>query len=103
MLKKLFSNSNSKKSGKSFWNAIKPFFTNRGIIANDSITFEENVVLKNDPKEATEVFNNSYINIVETTSGKWPSSIGSHNSQYQDRATIKKSLNLTKIIPLLQP
>ena len=48
--------SNSKKGSKSFWNAIKPFFTNRGIITNDGITLKENGVLKNDPKETTEVF-----------------------------------------------
>ena len=44
------------KGGKSFWNAIKHFVANRGIITNDTITLEENGVLKNDPKEATEVF-----------------------------------------------
>ena len=60
----------AKNGNKSFRNAIKPFFTNRGIITNNSITFEENKVLKNDPKETTEVFNNCCINIADTTSGK---------------------------------
>ena len=73
--------SNSKKGSKSFWNAIKPFFTNRGIIANDSPTLEENGDLKNNPKETTEVFSNYYVNIVETTSGKRPFSMGNSNSQ----------------------
>ena len=68
----------------------QPFFTNRGIITNDGITLEENRVLKNDPKETTEVFNNYHMNIVETTSEKRPSSIGNPNSQSQDRATVKK-------------
>ena len=45
----------AKKCNKSFWNAIKPFFTNRGIITNDSITLEEKGVLKNDPKETAKV------------------------------------------------
>ena len=49
-------------------------FTNNGIITNDNITLEENGVLKIDPKEIAEVFNNCCINIVETTSGKRPSS-----------------------------
>ena len=44
------------KGSKSFSNAIKPFVANRGIITNDSFTLEENGVLKNDLKEATEVF-----------------------------------------------
>ena len=30
----------AKKSSKSFWNTVKPFFTNREIITNDSITLE---------------------------------------------------------------
>ena len=80
----------AKKGNKSFWNGIKLFFANTGIITNDSITFEENGVLKNDSTETTEVFNNYYINIVETTSGKRPSSIASPNYQWQDRATVKK-------------
>ena len=79
-----------KKGDKLFWNEIKPFFTNRRIITNDSITLEENGVLKNDPTETTEVFNNYYVNIVETTSGKRPSSIANPNSQCQDRGTVKK-------------
>ena len=54
-LKSVFSKSHSKKSSKSFWSAIKPFATNRAIITNDSINLEEIGVLKNDPKEATEV------------------------------------------------
>ena len=60
----------AKKGSKSFWNAMKPFFTNREIITNDNIIHEENGVLKNGPKETAEVFNNYYINIVEITSGK---------------------------------
>ena len=92
----------AKKGCKSFCNTIKPFFTNRGIITNDSTTLEENGVLKIDPKKTTEVFNNYYINIVEAPSGKRPSSIGNHNSQSQDRATVKKLLNLTKTIKALK-
>ena len=80
----------AKKGSKLFWNAIKPFVANRGIITNVSITLEENRVLKSDPKETTEVFNNYYINIVETTSGKRHSSIGNTNSQCQDRAIVKE-------------
>ena len=82
----------AKKGSKSFRNTIKPFFTNRGIMTNDSITHEENEVLESDPKETTEVFNNYYINAVETTSGTQLSSIGSPNSQSQDSATVKKKI-----------
>ena len=86
----------AKNGSKSFFNTIKPFFTNRGIITNDSITLEENGVLKNDPKEITEVFNNYYINIAETTSRKQPTSVGNPNFQCQDRATVKKIIETYK-------
>ena len=49
--KKAYFQKVTRKSSKSFWNAVKPFFTNRGIITNDNITLEENRVLKNDPKK----------------------------------------------------
>ena len=90
--------SNSKRGSESFWNAIKPFFTNRGIITNDTITIEENRHLNSDPKETTEVFNNYYVNIEKTISGKRPSSIGNSNSQCQDELPLKRSSNLAKII-----
>ena len=41
----------ARKGSKSFRNAINPFFTNRGIITKDSITLEQNGVLKNNPKK----------------------------------------------------
>ena len=72
-------------------------------MTDNSIILEENGVLENDPKETTEVFNDYCINIVETTSGKRSSSIGNPNFQCRDRATLKMSLNLTKIIPVFQP
>ena len=90
MLKSIFSKSNSKKDSKSFLNAIKPFFTNRGIITNGSITLGKNKILKNNPKETTEVFYDYYIHIVETTSGNPPSSVNP-NSQCQDRANTVKN------------
>ena len=69
ILKSIFSKGDSKKCSKSFWNAIKPFFTNRGIITNDSITLEEDRVLKNSPKERTEVFNKCNINQARSQGG----------------------------------
>ena len=46
-----------------------------------ALLLKKNGVLKNDLKEKTEVSNFNFINIVETTSGKRPSSIGNPNSQ----------------------
>ena len=83
---------------------MKPLFAYRGTITNDNIALEENVVLKKELKETTEFFNNYYINIVEITSGKQPSSISNPNSQHEGRDTVKKkSMKLKKAIPVLQP
>ena len=76
---------------KLFWNTIKLLFT--GIITNASIALEENGIFKNNLKETTEVFNNYYINILETTSGKRPSSVD--NSEEDINKTVK-SLNANK-------
>ena len=77
-------------SSKSFWNAVKPFLTNKGIVTNDIITLEENGQLINDEKEVAEILNDHYINIVENTSGEAPSSIGNSTNQTEDRSTISK-------------
>ena len=76
---------------KLFWNTINLLFT--GIITNASIALEENGIFKNNLKETTEVFNNYYINILETTSGKRPSSVD--NSEEDINKTVK-SLNANK-------
>ena len=64
--KACFRKATAKKGSKSFWNTVRPFFTNRGIITNDSITLKGNRVLNNGTKEINEVFNNYYINIVSS-------------------------------------
>ena len=95
MLKKV----TAKKGRIFFWNAIKHFSTNLWWINNDSITPEEKKVFKNEPKETTKVFDNSYTNIEETTFGNRTSSIGGSNFQYRDRATIKKIIGFYKNVP----
>ena len=44
-------------------------------------------------------FNKYYINVVETTSEKRPSSFGNPNSQSHDRATVKKVIEYYKNHP----
>ena len=64
-----FSKVTAKNGSQLFSSAIK-LFRNREIITNDSIATEEHGILKNDPKETTELFNNFYVNVVETTTEK---------------------------------
>ena len=79
--------SEGKTSSKVFWNAVKPFMTNKGIRINDNITIEaeinEEIKIKGKDKDVSikakdlikdekilvEMFNNHYVNIVEKTSG----------------------------------
>ena len=81
MLKSTFSKSNNKKEIKSIWDVIKPIFTNTGIKTNEHYFSKKKRVLKNNPKERTEVSNFNFISIVEATSGKQPFSIDNPNSQ----------------------
>ena len=94
--------SNSEKASKSFWNAIKSFFTNTGIITTIDYSSKKRSPLKR-PKETTAVFNKYYTNTVDTTSEKRPSSIGYPNSKCQDRPTVKELFYLTKTISVLSP
>ena len=94
-----FRNISLKNGSKSFWDAVKPFFTNKGIMSNENIVIEEDGILLNDTKTITEIFNNHYINIVEKSSGKPPSSIGNPNCPSNDRKTVKEIINAFKNHP----
>ena len=43
-----------------FWNSIKPFFPNKGVIKNENIALMENGFLKNEENEMTEMSNRLY-------------------------------------------
>ena len=78
---------NENKTGKAFWNAIKPFMTNKGTITNDNVCIcadtDERVIIKNEKDEVhtkandlikdykllVKIFSQHYTNIVERTSG----------------------------------
>lgn len=49
------------KNGSQLFSSANKFFRNREIITNDSIATEEYGILKNDPKETTEVVNKYYM------------------------------------------
>ena len=61
---------NGRVDNKSFWRTIKPFLSSKGTHDNHDITLEENGNLIKDNKELSEIFNNFYVNIVESTTGK---------------------------------
>ena len=54
-----------------FWRVMKPMLTNKGIYDSDTIILEEKWRTKQE-KKLVEIFNDHYINIVETTTGIVP-------------------------------
>ena len=51
-----------------------------------------------DDAELTEVFNDHYINIIQKSSGKKPSSVAENYGIKDDREAVKRFLQNTKII-----
>ena len=109
-------NVNSANS-KSFWNAVKPFMTNKGTFSNDNIIIktnrEEKLKLKDsdsevlieadkvvkDEKILVELFNKHYINIVERTSGVAPSCIGDPSNPTLDKSSVQQIVSKYKDHP----
>ena len=59
-------------NNKKFWNAVKPFLTNKGFLTNDNVSIKVNDDLVTDKTKLANLFNLHYINIVENTSGASP-------------------------------
>ena len=89
-------------SNKKFWSTVKPFLTNKGGISNDFITVEKDGDPISNEKEIVELFNQNYINIVENSSGKKPSSLGDCLNASQDELTVKEIISLYSNHPSIQ-
>ena len=77
-------------TNKEFWKVMKPALTNKGIVGSDAIILEENGEIVSDESKLVEIFNNHYINIVESTTGIPPTSLGDPSDPDKDRATVKE-------------
>ena len=64
--------SNGLVSNHDFWNLVKPFLSNKGVLHGTDITLVKEDKIITDDRELAEVFNDHYINIVEKSSGKNP-------------------------------
>ena len=79
------------ETNKSFWNFIKPFMTNKGMIAsNDTILIEGKNVIK-DEYEVSHTFNKHCINIVEKSCSKKPNKICIIPGSLYDRDVIGRT------------
>ena len=89
-------------TSKSFLRTFKPFLTNNGCISNDFISIENEGNLICNEQEFVELFNDHYINIAETYSGKRPLSLGNSSNASQDEMTVKEIISVCSNHPSMQ-
>ena len=62
-------------TNRKFWATIRPFLTNKGMIACNEISLKQRDDLTYNEGKVAECLNNAYINVVENTTGKKPLSV----------------------------
>ena len=62
-------------------------------MTNDCISIEKDEDMKRDEKELKELFNENFVNIVETSSGNEPSSLGNCEDNAQDDVIFNKIIS----------
>ena len=75
-------------SNKAFWNAVNPFLTNKGFLTNENITIKHKV--------------ESYIHVVESTSGMPPENIGNPECKSDNHLTVVKIIKHYKNHPSIE-
>ena len=88
-------------TNKKFWKVMKPLMTNKGVLSSNAIIIQENNKLISDEKELVEIFSDHYINIVEKTMGKKPTSLGNPNDETKDRDTVLLIIEKYKDNPII--
>ena len=68
------------------------FLTNKGNFSNDYITIEKDGELINNEKELVELFDESYVNIVEISSGKKLASTGNSDNRSSNEINLEQIL-----------
>ena len=91
--------SNGLMSNKAFWNLVKPFLSNKGVLACTDISLIKDDKIVTNDHDLCEIFNDYHINIVENTSGKKPSSIANANPIDDDREIVRLILDKYKDHP----
>ena len=64
------------ETNKSFWNFIKPFITNKGMVGSNDITLIEGMNVITDEYEISQTSNKHHINIVEKSCRNKPNKTG---------------------------
>ena len=90
---------NQPLTNMSFWNSKSPFLTNKNVRNDDVITLNKKGQLINDELEVAETLNSHYTNIVKTTCGEPPQTLGNPKDQANDIASVDAIINNYKIHP----
>ena len=85
-------------SNNAFWNTVKPFLTNKGFLTNENTTIKHKDKILTDNSKLAYLFNNHYINILESTSGMPPKNVGTPECKSDDHFTVAKIIKHYKKI-----
>ena len=82
-------------TNRCFWKTVKPFLNRKGDHGQQTIILEGNDKIHEIPTNIAEIFNDYFVNIVETTTGKPPPS-------YQEKVNIPEVLDRYSTLPSIQ-
>ena len=85
---------------KFFWQIVKPFLTDKNSITNQAIMLNQQASIVTDEKEIATIFNEHYINIVETTTGIKPLALNEKEVDTQIFQILKKYENHPSILEI---
>ena len=83
-----------------FWKIMKPLMTNKGVMSSGVIILEENGELISDESKLVDIFNDFYVNIVESAVGSKPTNLGNPSDSSKDRETVLKIIEYFNNIQL---
>ena len=89
-------------TNRMFWKIMKPLLTNKRVMKSGEIILEENGELISDESNLVDIFNDFYINIVETAVGNKPINHGNPSNPSRDRKTVLEILSVYKENPIIK-
>ena len=81
------------RANKQFWDAVKPFISNKNFDSDDHISINDKDKIVDNEVKLVELFNSCFINAVENTTGKTPTSLGDSSNQQSNTDNVKKIIS----------
>ena len=75
---------------KQCWDVVKAFFSNKNLHSDDHISIHDNSKIVDNEVKLVELFNNCFINAVENTTGKAPTSLDDSSNQQNGSGNVEK-------------